>query len=313
MNLKRDIIIDACVFGMGRGAGNLNLELFAEYMNENYDTDYKIEPMLEIMDEYLNDIYKTKFWGYSLPLYLSASIGCHPNYAIYLAEKDSLTVKSFNELLRGIPKEEKARFSKERAEKYYRKYQENYVDDKRAIEQLKAELSGKRVVLLAPGRTIADYRKTVIAECKRDNTVSIAVNFCADDFEPDYVFSSNMRRFNKIQGRTKAKCITTSNMQDCTQTDYVVNFASFALQNLDVIDNSGLMLLKLLVAVGVKEVAIAGMDGYSTYQDGNYYNQQLEYDFSMQAANRNALISEELQEIQKLIRLSFITPTHYDI
>ena len=76
MNLKRDIIIDACVFGMGRGAGNLNLELFAEYMNENYDTHYQIEPMLEIMDEYLNDIYKTKFWGYSLPLYLSAFQFC---------------------------------------------------------------------------------------------------------------------------------------------------------------------------------------------------------------------------------------------
>lgn len=81
----------------------MNLELFAEYMNENYDTKYRIEPMLEIMDEYLNDIYKSKFWGYSLPLYLSASLGCHPNYAIYLAEKDSLTEKSFRELLRGIP------------------------------------------------------------------------------------------------------------------------------------------------------------------------------------------------------------------
>ncbi len=84
MNLKRDICIDACVFGMGRGAGNLNLELFAEYMNENYDTEYRVEPMLEIMDEYLNDIYREKSWGYSLPLYLSASTGCHPNYAIYL-------------------------------------------------------------------------------------------------------------------------------------------------------------------------------------------------------------------------------------
>lgn len=313
MNLKRDLIIDACVFGMGRGAGNLNLELFAEYMNENYDTHYKIEPMLEIMDEYLNDIYKTKFWGYSLPLYLSASTGCHPNYAIYLAEKDSLTVKSFNELLKGIPKDEKAKFSKERAEKYYRKYQENYIDDKNTIQQLTTELAGKRVVMLAPGHTMIDYRKTVIDECKQENTVSIAVNFCADDFGPDYVFSSNMRRFNKIQGRTKAKCITTSNMQDCVQTDYIVNFASFALQNPDIIDNSGLMLLKVLVAVGVKEVAIAGMDGYSTHQDENYYDQQLEYDFSRQAINRNALISEEIQEIQKMMKLRFITPTHYDV
>lgn len=311
MNLKRDILIDACMFGMGRGAGNLNLELFAEYMNENYDTHYKIEPMLEIMDEYLNDIYKTKFWGYSLPLYLSASIGCHPNYAIYLAEKDSLTVKSFNELLRGISRKDKANFSKERAEKYYRNYQENYVDDKSAIEQLTSELSGKKVIVVAPGRTITNYRDTVITKCKQDNTVTISVNFCAEDFEPNYVFSSNMRRFVKIQGKTKAKCITTSNMQDCMQSDYVVNFASYALSNPDIIDNSGLMLLNLLVAVGVKEVAIAGMDGYSIHQGENYYDQQLEYDFSEHAAYRNALISEEFQKVQKIIKLSFITPTYY--
>lgn len=313
MNLKRDILIDACVFGMGRGAGNLNLELFAEYMNENYDTHYKIEPMLEIMDEYLNDIYKTKFWGYSLPLYLSASIGCHPNYAIYLAEKDSLTVKSFNELLRGIPREDKASFSKEEAEKYYRNYQENYVDDKPVIEQLTTEFSGKKVIIFAPGRTMANYKDTILTECKQNNTITIAVNFCAEDFKPDYVFSSNMRRFIKIQGKTNAKCITTSNMQDCTQSDYMINFASYALQNPDIIDNSGLMLLNLLVAVGVKEVAIAGMDGYSVHQGENYYDQQLEYDFSEHAVYRNTLISEELQKVQRMIKLSFITPTYYTL
>lgn len=312
MNLKRDIIIDACVFGMGRGAGNLNLELFAEYMNENHDTCYKIEPMLEIMDEYLNDIYKAKFWGYSLPLYLSASTGCHPNYAICLAEKDSLTVKSFHELLKGIPQEDKAKFSRERAEQYYREYQENYVDDRAALGRLTAELSGKNVVVLAPGRTLAEYKEAVLAICRQDNTVSIASNFCAEEFDPDYVFSSNMRRFNKMQGRTKARCITTSNMQDCTQSDYMVNFAGFASQNPEIIDNSGLMLLKLLVAVGVKEVSVAGMDGYSARQEGNYYDQQLEYDFSRQAANRNALIASELKELAKQITLRFITPTQYD-
>ncbi len=313
MNLKRDIIIDACVFGMGRGAGNLNLELFAEYMNENYDTNYKIEPMLEIMDEYLNDIYKTKFWGYSLPLYLSATEGCHPNYAIYLAEKNTLTVKSFNELLKGIPQEEKTKFSKERAEKFYRQYQENYVDDKEAIARLATELSGKHIVMLAPGRSLMEYEKLVTNECEQDNVVIIAVNFCADKFKPDYVFSSNMRRFNKMQGKTQAKCITTSNMQNCQHTDYVVNFASFASKNAEIIDNSGLMLLKLLIVAGVKEVAIAGMDGYSTHQDGDYFDQQLEYDFSKQAETRNALISEEIKEIQKVMKLHFVTPTQYSV
>lgn len=74
MNLKRDLIIDACVFGMGRGAGNLNLELFAEHMNENYGTEYKIEPMLEIMDEYLSTFYKKKFWGVFLTIVFICNI-----------------------------------------------------------------------------------------------------------------------------------------------------------------------------------------------------------------------------------------------
>lgn len=313
MNLKRDIIIDACVFGMGRGAGNLNLELFAEYMNENYDTNYQIEPMLEIMDEYLNDIYKVKPWGYSLPLYLSASTGCHPNYAIYLAEKDSLTEKSFHELLQGIPQEEKASFSKERAEKYYRQYQENYIDDRETLNCLTGELAEKRIIMLAPGKSLSECASVVEKECKGSQVVVIAVNFLGGDIKPDYIFSSNMRRFHKIQGNTDAKCITTSNMKNCKQTDFIVNFSSYASKHPEIIDNSGLMLLKLLVAIGVKEVAIAGMDGYSSYQSSNYFDHQLEYDFSKGIEQRNALISEEIRELQKLIKIRFITRTVYDI
>jgi 4-hydroxy 2-oxovalerate aldolase len=149
LNLKRDVCIDACVFGMGRGAGNLNLELIAEYLNENYDTEYRIEPMLQIMDEYLKEFYTSKFWGYSLPLYLSASCHCHPNYAIYLEEKNSLPVKSFNELLNNIPDCDKASFSKEKAEKYYREYQENYIDDKKTVDSLSEAFGDKDILILA--------------------------------------------------------------------------------------------------------------------------------------------------------------------
>ncbi len=311
LNLKRDICIDACVFGMGRGAGNLNLELFAEYMNENYDTKYRIEPMLEIMDEYLNDIYKSKFWGYSLPLYLSASLGCHPNYAIYLAEKDSLTEKSFRELLRGIPDRDKASFSKEKAERYYREYQENFCDDRAALSALAERLEGKEVLILAPGKSVAEHYDTVLEVARRPEVAVIAVNFTGDGFPVDYVFSSNMRRYRKIQGKTKIPCITTSNMKECYHSDYTVNFASFASDKPEIIDNSGLMALHLLTAIGVKKVFLAGMDGYSAVRSQDYIDRNLEYDFSAEAAQRNGMISDELANIGKQIELRFVTPTFY--
>ncbi len=310
MNLKRNIIIDACVFGMGRGAGNLNLELFAEYMNENYNTNYKIEPMLEIMDEYLNEIYHTKFWGYSLPLYLSAITGSHPNYAIYLAEKNTLTVKAFRELLQAIPAKDKTKFSKEKAEDYYRKYQEQYIDDKCSIKELTRLLDGKSIVILAPGKTLITHNN-IIKNITKDSVV-IAANFMAEEFNPDYIFSSNMRRFAHIQGQTSSKCIITSNMLDASQRDFVVNYSSYTSKNVDIIDNSALMLMRLLIAVGIKEVKIAGMDGYSSISPG-YYNNDLYFDFSQEAEKRNKLISEELREIARSIKLEFITPTVYEI
>ena len=311
LNLKRDLCIDACVFGMGRGAGNLNLELFAEYMNENYDTNYRIEPMLEIMDEYLNDIYQNKFWGYSLPLYLSASTGCHPNYAIYLAEKNTLTVKSFHELLKGIPADEKAKFSKNRAEKFYREYQENYIDDSNTLAQLHMDICKQDILLLAPGKSLKVYSNQLAQLIAEQNLLVISVNFNPIILEADYIFSSNTRRYNKIRNKKDAKCIVTSNVMG--EAEYKVNFSSYISSNPEIIDNSGLMALRLLMTIGVKKVMVAGMDGYSIYQEGDYVDQELEYTFEEGAQKRNELISKELSEINKVMNISFITPTNYTI
>lgn len=313
MNLKRDLVIDACIFGMGRGAGNLNLELFAEYMNENFDTDYKIEPMLEIMDEYLNNIYKTRFWGYSIPLYLSASSGVHPNYSIYLAEKGSLTVKSFNEILKSIPDSDKIKFSKETAEKYYLEYMDNYIDDKDDIARLSSELKGRKVIVLCPGKNLFSCKEKVLSYIKENNCLVFAANFLAEDFAADYIFSSNMRRFSKMQNKSAAKCIITSNMKEALQKDYVFNYASYTSEHPDIVDNAALMLLKLLMACGVTEAAIAGMDGYVSGPENVYYNEELSYDYSSKADIRNELISGELQSIGKTMRLELLTPSLYPL
>ena len=73
------------------------------------------------------------------------------------------------------------------------------------------------------------------------------------------------------------------------------------------------MLLRLLVAAGIKNVMIAGMDGYTESQDIAYYTTELQYDFSKEAKERNTLISKELKDIKAVMNLEFITPTIYSM
>src|SRR5699024_1752073 len=56
-NTKRDIIIDSTLFGMGRGAGNLNTELIAEYLNKFYFKNYDLDIINKLIT---NEILKFK-------------------------------------------------------------------------------------------------------------------------------------------------------------------------------------------------------------------------------------------------------------
>ena len=314
LNLKRDICIDACVFGMGRGAGNLNLELFAEYMNENYNTHYRVEPMLELMDEYLSDIYKNRFWVYSLPLYLSASTGCHPNYAIYLAEKNTLPVKSFNELLRSIPAEEKANFSRDKAERFYQEYQQNYVDDSAVLAELTKEIAGRNVLLVANGGSVAQSQETINEYIYSHQAIVIAVNFAEAQFPINYVFCGNGRRYSKIEGRTDAALILTSNVKTSDNNARVINYASLMSVLPAISNNSGLMALRFLMSLGVKRVAVAGMDGYLGQPEGMKMTvQELEKTEALDNRAINELMSKELSEINKTMEIELITPSLYTI
>lgn len=312
LNLKRDIILDACVFGMGRGAGNLNLELFAEYMNENFGKQYRIEPMLEIIDEYLNDIYRESFWGYSLPLYLSASNSCHPNYAIYFASKGTLTVKSYNEILKSIPDADKAIYSKDKAEQFYIDYQENFIDDKDVLEQLETEFAGREILLLGPGKTLREKEQLIQDYIKNHNPIVIGLNFIPQKFECDYVFSCHMRRYKDIQDNTSVKKIVTSNLREAKNYQYMVNFSSYSAKATEIMENSGVMCVNLLIHLGVKKVCLAGMDGYDISNRGNYVNSGLEYDFSPEALElRNKLIKDEFEAKQGKIKIEFLTESLY--
>ena len=316
MKLERDILIDASVFGMGRGAGNLNLELFAEYLNTNFGKDYHIVPVLEIMDEYLQETYRKSFWGYSLPLYISGTLNVHPNYAIYLAEKNTLTEKSLYEILKNINENDKQKYKKEVAEKYYIEYMNVFRDDASDLKKLSDEFKGKCVLVLAPGRSINEYKDKINEELSKDDTIGISLNFYNSDFKTDYLFSSNMRRYNKLDDKVgkeiSAKAILTSNMREAKNKDYIINFFSIAVESKDIIDNAALMVFKLLVKLGIDRVKVAGMDGYDVNNPYVYSDASTQFDFSSIADERNKLIKKEIEQLKKSLKIEFITKSLYE-
>lgn len=106
---ERDIIIDASVYGIGRGAGNLNLEIIAKYLNEQAGKHYSISPILEVYDRYISKIYEQEQWGYSIPYYLTAKYNCNPNYA--RLKKGGLSNREFERVLCSLDDEARVIFS----------------------------------------------------------------------------------------------------------------------------------------------------------------------------------------------------------
>lgn len=135
---NRDKFIDATVFGMGRGAGNLNLELFIDWLNGNFGTHYDPEPLIDIVSDHLDAIYAKNPWGYSMPLYLSAINDCHPNYPIYYSANHRLTLRELADLIKSIAPDERKNYSATKAESFFDRFKFD-----REYDAEKARLDGR--------------------------------------------------------------------------------------------------------------------------------------------------------------------------
>ena len=309
----RECYIDASIFGMGRGAGNLCTELLASYLSENYSKPYTITPLLEIMDEYLIPIYTRHAWGYSPAYYLSATHRCHPNYSSHLLEKQSLTISSINECLQLIPNDKKNKYDKELIESIYINYQTRTLDDSEAKENIRQQIKCQNILLLGPGKTIRSEYHDVMDYIRKYNPYIISVNFIPETITPNIVFVSNRKRFNSMEKLPK-ECIFTSNIVERPQDSTVINYASLLNNYEGMSDNALLLLLKLLIELDTKEVALAGFDGYSRDVFENYYNESYvsKTDESI-LCSRNRVISAALTEYSLMMKIRFITTSRYKI
>jgi len=314
----RDIIIDASLYGMGKSAGNANTELLVSFLNRYFDKAYDLNQILECIDINILKIYEHSPWGYSMHYFLSADNDCHPNYIQHLTKKNTLSIKSINDIISMIPQEEKLTYNKELTEQLYLKYQKHNIDDSLVIKEITQILNGKKILILAPGHTLATHKDTVLSYIKTHEPVVFSVNFISGEYPVDYIFVSNSKRYVQISDiyfslNPKPKVISTSNIvESFVPFSYVLNYANLLNNNQIIIDNSVLILLNLFFKMREVDIMLAGFDGFSSVKDSNYLNDF--YSFPVDNDNynlRNSAIAERLSELRQYFRLSFLTPSLY--
>ena len=312
LKTKRKMIIDSSVFGMGRGAGNLNTELFIEYINEQNDNKYSINPLLKIIDQVLSPIHASSFWGYSLPHYASATNNCHPNYASYLDDKSTLTIENLNEILKEIDDNKRFSFDKSYIENLYLQYQTRLVSSGGEKDYLKSRLQDRTVVMIAPGRTIDEDLHKIDEVISKGDNILISINFKPERIKCDYVFISNLRRYEDLKNENTLKIIKTSNIQCENENGIIVNYSELLNDVEAVEDNAAMMLVKLLIDLGVKRIMIAGLDGYSHDIYDNYVDKELallKNPSIMDAINVG--MEKILNRYAEIIDIEFITKQKY--
>lgn len=311
IHTDRNLIIDTSVFGMGRGAGNLNTELFVEFLNENTGSAYELKPLLSIIDEIINEFYQQNYWGYSLPNYLSAKHNAHPNYAKYLDDQKTLTVEDMESIFETMDVEKRVDFDYGYIEDLYIRYMNKGRVQNEHKAELEKLLKGKTILLIAPGKSSTDEQEVIKRHLCRGDVIGVSVNFEYPYAETDYIFLSNLRRFRELDEEKYGKCIVTSNIP-AAHVYYQTKYRDLLNEEEAVRDKAGLMAIRFFMSFEVKEILLAGYDGYSHDMEKNYGEKKMAF------YTRNAVLdamnegmSNMIKRYAEEIKINFLTKSKY--
>lgn len=310
---NRDLMIDCSIMGMGKGAGNLNTELLLEHLNMYYGKNYKISPLLEVIDKVINQLHSEFYWGYAPEYYLSAANQCTPSYASHFYNKHMLPIDQVGELLGMIAPEKKISFDKNYAEEIYRKYNEiKSVDDTAVVEELKKRFVGKRILLVAPGKSIITASETISKIEAAEDVISIGLNTIRSS--NDYLLTTRQDIYENalVEGNNIIVC---SNVSKGGRGNVIIlNYANWIEVDERTHDSSTVIALNLLKACGVKEILLAGFDGFSININDNYYDSNMRRPVTIeQVERRNNYYKNLIQRVKKDgIKIVFVTPSKYE-
>ena len=310
---KRSLIIDASVYGMGRGVGNLPLELLAEYINANIEQRYSLLPLLTIADQYLMSVFAEHPWGYALPYFLSAKEHCHPNYTAHLMNKQTLSMEAISRVLNMLPPEKRDLYHPELVEQCYNDYQNCQIDDSGVCSALRQVISGREVLIIGPGASVKTSEDELRAYIDAHKPLTVSVNFIPEALAIDVMFISNQKRLNAVRpllGKVPRVIATSNLLNELPESAQFINYTDY-LENGD---NAGALLIRLLRKTGADSVSLAGFDGFTADTGTNYYIPSYKRMLTeSEARKKNVDISRQLRSALGNVTYRVLTPTRYEL
>ena len=318
MSSTRQIIVDASVYGMGRGAGNLNTELLVRFINTNMELTYDELPILEILDDYIRPLRREYQWGYDGAYYAAAAAGCHPNYARFLMNRQTLQIRDIHAILESLEESKRHLFDKDYIAERYEHYMSHHVEDEAVRKVVAEKILSSKVLVIAPGKSVKRYREKVLEYIAAEKPYVVSVNFVPDRIPVNLTFVSNMKRFRSVKelmdGVSDKKVIVTSNIAVETEYDnlMIADFSSYLSEDAAISDNAGIMCINFLKKCGAGEVLLAGFDGFSLDWRENYYESSMAFDIeSNRIYEMNHALGQKFSQLQRQMKLGFLQESIY--
>ena len=277
----RDAIADASLCGMGRGAGNTTTELMASYLNRKHHKNYDMNEILDAIDMYMTGFEEKYSWGYSTPYFIAGLYQCHVNNIAYLQKNHRTNARDMSNIIASLSQTERRSYDYDLLEKHYLENQGRLVDDSKAIETLKNAASERKVLLLAPGKTIISQKEKILDFIKKENPLVIAVNAIHKNYDCDYISFINSVRYQYAKDAygkefDSHKKILLSNIKTSGDAnELVINFNSVIKRGWEHFDNAVICMLRLLAKLDIQNVALAGFDGFKTAYNESYADSSL--------------------------------------
>lgn len=294
--------IDASIYGMGRGSGNLPAEIITGYLNKTGIDKCNPVAYIDVIERFYLELSKQTPWGYRIQSLIGGLKNIHPYYVNGLFDKKSFTINEIWTAADLIKKHAPISFSTDEMNNVLSDKFVNYDDikikDKLSILpekdsftqgriEFKDKYKGRNFLIIANGSSIIEEKEKIENLIKDKNCVVIGTNYLNHLFKPDYHCFINRKRFLKyvsIVDSSSTLLIPSYFGKELVKENTNNKVMYFDAELNDKADklfdndkhiykylNVAISTIYLAYQMGAKEIYAAGIDGFGQKADKLQY------------------------------------------